>query len=70
MSAVGLVNMQLPAGSHTAELKYTISPIGRSARFVSCLAWAVWLSMAILVAIRWWKKDRGRALPLQEIGAS
>jgi Predicted integral membrane protein len=70
MSAVGLVNMQLPAGSHTAELKYTISPIGRTARIVSCLAWAVWLSMAILLAIRWWRKDRRRALPLQAIGAS
>ena len=39
MSAIGLVNVQLPAGSHTAELKYTISPIGRTARILklSCL---------------------------------
>jgi hypothetical protein len=70
MSAVGLVNVQLPAGSHTAELKYTLSPIGRTARIVSCLAWAVWLSMAILLAIRWRRRGSGRAFPLQAIGAS
>jgi hypothetical protein len=60
MSASGLVNLQLPAGSHTAELKYTISPIGRTARIVSCLAWAVWLSIAILLAVKWWIKYHGR----------
>ena len=65
MSAVGLVNVQLPAGSHTAELKYTLSPIGRIARIVSCLAWAVWLSIAILFAIQWRRTEARKARPLR-----
>jgi hypothetical protein len=52
MSDDGLMNVKLPSGSHTAELKYTLSPIGSVARFVSCLACLVWLSMAVLLAIR------------------
>jgi len=48
----GLVRLELPAGSHTAELKYTLSPIGRLARNISYLAWAVWLGAVILLAIR------------------
>jgi len=70
MNAIGLVNVQLPAGSHTAELKYTISPIGRTARLVSCLAWAVWLSMAILLAFQWWRRHGRKASSFQAIGAS
>ena len=65
MSAVGLVNVQLPAGSHTAELTYTLSPIGRIARIVSCLAWAVWLSIAILFAIQWRRTEARKARPLR-----
>ena len=49
MSDNGLVTVQLPAGSHTAELKYALSPIGRIARNISYLAWAVWLGAAILL---------------------
>jgi hypothetical protein len=51
-SDIGLVNLQLPAGSHTADLKYTISPIGRIARFISYLAWAIWIGFAILLTLR------------------
>jgi hypothetical protein len=69
MSAAGLVNVNLPAGSHTAELKYTISPAGRAARIVSFLAWAGWLLMAILLAVRWRRKDGETAVPLQAIAA-
>lgn len=64
MSENGLVNVQLPRGTHTAELKYTLSPIGRVARNISYLAWAVWLGAAILLATQRWKKNRGeQALP-------
>jgi uncharacterized membrane protein YfhO len=55
MSDDGLVTLKLPAGSHTAELKYTLSPIGRIARIISYLAWAVWMGAAILLAIQRWK---------------
>jgi hypothetical protein len=65
MNTVGLVNVQLPAGSHSAELKYTISPMGRTARIVSCFAWAVWLSIAILLATQWWRRNPRMALPAQ-----
>jgi hypothetical protein len=66
MSAGGLVNVQLPAGSHTAELKYTLSPIGRTARNISYLAWALWLGAAIVLTVRCWKKYRGRqTLPVR-----
>src|SRR6202035_4563343 len=61
MSNIGVVNIQLPAGSHTAELKYTVSPIGRVARNISYLAWAVWLGALISLAIRRWKaRDQQR----------
>ena len=66
VSEVGLVNVQLPAGAHTAELKYTISPIGRIARNISYVAWAVWLGAPILLALQGWKKHRGQqALPVR-----
>lgn len=52
----GLVNLNLPGGLHTAELKYGLSPIGRVARNISYLAWAVWLTAAILLAVRHWKR--------------
>jgi hypothetical protein len=52
----GLVNLNLPGGIHSAELKYGLSPIGGVARNISYLAWAVWLSAAILLAVRNWKK--------------
>jgi hypothetical protein len=56
MDDKGLVRIQLPAGSHTAELKYTLSPVGKIARNISYLAWAVWIGAAILLVIRHWKK--------------
>src|ERR1043165_2856002 len=60
MSDIGLVNLQLPAGSHTAQLKYTISPIGRTARNISYLAWAIWLGAATLLGVRRWNETSGR----------
>jgi len=56
MDDKGLVRIQLPAGSHTAQLKYTLSPIGRIARNISYLAWAVWIGAAVLLVMRRWKK--------------
>ncbi len=57
----GLVNLNLPGGAHSAELRYCLSPIGRLARNISYLAWTVWASAAILLAIEGWKKRNKRA---------
>jgi len=48
----GLVRLQLPAGSHTAELKYTLSPIGKVARNISYVAWAGWIGATIFLVVR------------------
>jgi hypothetical protein len=61
----GLVRVQLPAGSHTAELKYTLSPIGRVARNISYLAWALWIGAVILLAVRWGKRYERKPSPGQ-----
>jgi hypothetical protein len=63
----GLVRLELPSGSHTAELKYTLSPIGRVARNISYLAWAVWMGVAVLLAIRRWKRHDRTPLPAQAV---
>jgi hypothetical protein len=63
MDDKGLVCLQLPAGSHTAELKYTLSPIGRIARNISYLGWAVWISAAVFLAVRRWKRYSRRSSP-------
>jgi hypothetical protein len=63
MDDKGLVRLELPAGSHTAELKYTLSPIGRIARTISYVAWAGWIGAVILLAIR--RSDRHRRQALQ-----
>jgi hypothetical protein len=60
MSDDGLVNVKLPGGRHSAELKYTLSPIGRTARNISYLAWAIWLGAAIILSVGCWKEYRGR----------
>jgi hypothetical protein len=61
MDDKGLVRLKLPAGSHTAELKYTVSPIGRLARYVSYLGWAMWTSLVTILALNAWKKSRRRS---------
>ena len=64
----GLVNVQLPGGTHSAELKYGLSPIGRMARDISYLAWAAWIGAAILLAIRRWKRyDQTPSPPAQAV---
>jgi hypothetical protein len=65
MNDKGLVRVKLPLGSHTAELKYTLSPIGRVARNISYFAWAIWLSAAILLAMRHWKSYERKPAPAQ-----
>lgn len=52
MDGSGLVNVKLPGGSHTAELKYGLSPIGRTARNISYLAWIIWCSTAAVGALK------------------
>jgi hypothetical protein len=48
----GLLNLNLPGGSHTAQLKYVLSPIGRIARNISYLGWIAWLGLAIFAAVQ------------------
>ena len=62
MSDDGLLKLKLPSGAHTAELKYGLSPIGRIARNISYLAWTVWASAAIFLALQRWKKSTGNSL--------
>jgi len=69
MDDKGLVRLQLPAGIHTAELRYTLSPIGKIARNISYLAWAVWLCAAILLAVRTWRDPGRQHLPGEQIEA-
>jgi len=59
MSDNGLVDVKLPGGAHSAELKYGLSPIGRLARNISYVAWAVWMGAATLLAVQNWKKPAG-----------
>jgi len=68
MSANGLVSVQLPCGTHSAELKYGLSPIGRIARIISYLGWAVWVGTVILLAIQRWRKYGRRPSPAQALG--
>lgn len=41
----GLIALNLPAGEHTAELKYGLSPAGRMAKLVSVTGWAIWIGL-------------------------
>ena len=59
----GLVRVQLPAGLHTAELKYTLSPVGKIARNISYLAWFVWISSASALVIWGLKRKSRRCSP-------
>jgi len=61
----GLIDLKLPAGAHSAELKYGLSPIGRIARNISYLAWAAWIAAVMLLALQRWKKSRQRRVPPQ-----
>ena len=63
----GLVRLQLPAGSHTAELKYTLSPIGKIARNISYVAWAAWIGATIFLVVRRRKIHDKTASPAQSV---
>jgi hypothetical protein len=58
MSDEGLVALKLPAGGHTAELRYGLSPIGRVAQKISYLGWAVWGILTLSIVLRGWNKSR------------
>jgi uncharacterized membrane protein YfhO len=61
MTGEGLVGLKLPAGAHTAELKYGLSPIGRIGRAISLLAWAIWGVLATMLALKIWNIWRLRS---------
>jgi uncharacterized membrane protein YfhO len=48
----GLVRLKLPAGVHTAELKYGLSPIGRIAQKISYFGWAIRMSLVTMPALK------------------
>ena len=54
LGADGLVSVNLPAGSHRAELRYNLSPEGKSARIFSSAAAGIWLIILFaLMSSRW-----------------
>lgn len=61
----GLINLKLPAGAHSAELKYVLSPIGRIAQKITYSGWAVWGVLTVTLALQRWKKPRQRRVPPQ-----
>ena len=65
MTGEGLVGLKLPAGAHTAELKYGLSPIGRIGRATSLLGWAIWGVLATILALKIWNiwRPRSGAVP-------
>jgi hypothetical protein len=60
----GLVSINLPGGSHRAELRYNLSPEGKSGRVLSGAAAVLWL--AIFWMLPRWQATRHR----RRIGAS
>jgi hypothetical protein len=59
----GLVSVSLPAGAHNAQLEYVLSAPGRFGRIVSVLGLVVWLSIAIFLMLRKWRKLNPKAIP-------
>jgi hypothetical protein len=72
----GLVQIRLPAGSHRAELRYSLSPEGKFARVVSSIAAIVWAAMLLFwIFSRWlsswfklWRWKRMIAEPMPAAG--
>jgi hypothetical protein len=55
MDSDGLVNVNLPAGMHRAQVCYNLSPEGKSARLFSSAAAFIWLSILVgwMFSRRW-----------------
>jgi hypothetical protein len=63
LGADGLVSVSFPAGAHNAELKYALSTPGRFGRIISILGLVTWLSLAIFLVPREWRKVIPKAVP-------
>jgi hypothetical protein len=63
LGADGLVSVNFPAGAHDAELKYALSAPGRLGRIISILGLVAWLSLAIFLVLREWRKVAPKAVP-------
>jgi hypothetical protein len=63
LGADGLVSVNFPAGAHDAELKYALSAPGRFGRIISILGLVAWLSVAIFLVLREWRKVAPKAVP-------
>ncbi len=53
----GLVSVNLPAGSHRAELRYNLSPEGKFARVFSSAAAGVWLAILFAWMFSRWRRS-------------
>jgi hypothetical protein len=57
----GLISVNFPAGSHHAELRYKLSPEGRTARIFSSAAAVIWI---LILAVGWFENGNlGRSNP-------
>lgn len=53
----GLVSLNLPAGAHRAELRYNLSPEGRTARVFSSAAAGIWIAIPFIWIFCRWRKS-------------
>jgi hypothetical protein len=59
----GLVSLNLPAGSHRAELRYNISPEGKFARVFSSAAAVIWLAILFAWMFYRWRRSSNLLSP-------
>ena len=59
----GLVSLNLPAGSHRAELRYNISPEGKFARVFSSAAAVIWLAILFAWMFSRWRRSSNLLSP-------
>jgi hypothetical protein len=59
----GLVSLNLPAGSHRAELRYNLSPEGKFARVFSSAAAGVWLAILFAWMFSRWRRSSNLLSP-------
>jgi hypothetical protein len=57
LGADGLVSLNLPAGSHRAELRYNPSPEGKFARLFSSTAAAIWIAVLFAWIFSEWRRS-------------
>jgi hypothetical protein len=59
----GFLSVSFPAGTHSAQLEYALSPAGRFGRNISVLAFILWLGVAVVSAVPRWRNVVQRGVP-------